>query len=179
MTSYYESGGERKELREIILASWGDRFLAWIVDFILMSIALSVLFAAIATPIWFFYYENDNMTTTTATARAYQNVHPLHYIISSAAFFGYWTYFEYTSGQSIGKRLLKIKTVDLSGNRIDIKCAAIESFGKAFLLPIDVILGWIFTNNKRQRIFSRISNTIVIKLKNQRLAPNNIKYTKD
>jgi hypothetical protein len=51
--------------------------------------------------------------------------------------------------------------VDLSGNRIDIKSAAIESFGKAFLLPIDVILGWVFTNNKRQRVFSRISDTIV------------------
>jgi len=47
------------------------------------------------------------------------------------------------------------------------------------LLPIDVILGWIFTNNKRQRVFSRISDTIVIKLKNPQLAPNDIKYTKD
>src|SRR5215208_3522873 len=110
------------------------------------------------------------MTTTTTSARAYQNIQPSHYIISSAAFFGYWTYFGYTSGQSIGKRLLKIKTVDLSGNRIDIKSAAVESFGKAFLLPIDVILGWIF---------SKISNTIVIKLNKPQLVPNDIKYTKD
>src|SRR5215216_7269300 len=169
-----EDGKERKkESREIILASWGDQFLAWIVDFILVSIALAVLFTALAIPIWFFYYYDD-MTA----ARAYQNVQPSHYIISSAAFFGYWTYFESTSGQSIGKRLLKIKTVDLSGNRIDIKSAAIESFGKAFLLPIDVILGWIFTNNKRQRIFSRISNTIVIKLKKPQLTPKDIRYTK-
>src|SRR5918994_465224 len=174
MASSHESGGERKEPREIILANWGDRFLAWIVDFILVSIALAVLFAAIAIPIWFFYYDDEMVA-----ARAYQNVQPLHYIVSSAAFFGYWTYFESTSGQSIGKRLLKIKTVDLSGNRIDIKSAAIESFGKAFLLPIDVILGWIFTNNKRQRVFSRISDTIVIKLKNLQLTPNDIKYTKD
>ena len=170
-----ENGKERKETREIILASWGDRFLAWLIDFILVSIALAGLFSAIAIPIWFFYYDNDDMTST----RAYQSVQPLHYIISSAAFFGYWTCFEYTSGQSIGKRVLKIKTVDLSGNRIDVKNAAIESFGKAFLLPIDVILGWIFSNNKRQRIFSRISNTIVIKLKNRQLAQNDIKYTKD
>jgi uncharacterized RDD family membrane protein YckC len=114
-------------------------------------------------------------------ARAYQNVQPSHYIISSLAFFGYWTYFESTSGQSIGKRLLKIKTIDLSDdNRIDIKSAAIESFGKAFLLRIDVILGWIFTNNKRQRIFNRISNTIVIKLKKPESRPeDNIVYTKD
>ena len=173
-------GGERKEPREIILANWRDRFLAWIVDFILVSIALAVLFAAIAIPIWFFFYYEDGDDMTSA-AKAYQNVQPLHYIISSLAFFGYWTYFEYTSGQSIGKRLLKIKTIDLSGgNRINIKSAAIESFGKAFLLPIDVILGWIFTNNKRQRIFNRISNTIVIKLKKPEVTPEeNIRYTKD
>jgi uncharacterized RDD family membrane protein YckC len=157
--------GERKEPREIILANWGDRFLAWIVDFGLVSIALAALFAAIAIPIWFFYYEDD--MAAAEAARAYQNVQPLHYIISSLAFFSYWTYFESTSGQSIGKRLLKIKTIDLSGNRIYIKSAAIESFGKSFLLPIDVILGWIFTNKKRQRIFNSISNTIVIKLKPQ------------
>ncbi len=156
-----EGGGEKKERRQIILANWGDRLLAWIVDFILVSIALAVLFTAITIPIWFFQYD-DEMTA----ARAYQNIQPLHYIISSLAFLGYWTYFESTSGQSIGKRLLKIKTIDLSGdNKIDIRTAAIESFGKAFLLPIDVILGLIFTNNKRQRIFNRLSNTIVIKLK--------------
>jgi uncharacterized RDD family membrane protein YckC len=170
------SPDERSETgREIILARWSDRFLAWLIDFIIVSIALAVLFSAIALPIWFFYYDDDDM----ASARAYQSVQPLHYIISSAAFFGYWTYFEYTSGQSIGKRVLKIKTIDLSGNRIDVNNAAIESFGKAFLLPIDVILGWIFTNNKRQRIFSRISNTIVIKLKNSQQLQNDIKYTKD
>ena len=168
-------GKERKEYREtLILANWRDRFLAWFVDFILVSIALAVLFAAIAIPIWFFYYD-ANMTA----ARAYQNVQPLHYIISSLAFLGYWTYFESTTGQSIGKRLLKIKTVDLSGNRIDIKSAAIESFGKAFLLPIDVILGWLFTNNKRQRIFNRVSNTIVIKLKKPEIRAEDIRYTKD
>jgi uncharacterized RDD family membrane protein YckC len=171
-------GGEKKKPRQIILANWGDRLLAWIVDFILVSIALAVLFAAITIPIWFFYYD-DEMTA----GRAYQNVQPLHYIISSLAFLGYWTYFESTtSGQSIGKRLLKIKTIDISGdNKIDIKRAAIESFGKSFLLPIDVILGLIFTNNKRQRIFNRLSNTIVIKLKKkpESRPEDNIIYTKD
>ena len=170
-----ENGEKRKDTREIILARWSDRFLGWLVDFILVSIALAVSFSAIAFPIWFFYYYNDDM----AAARAYQSVQPLHYIISSAAFFGYWTYFEYSIGQSIGKRVLKIKTVDLSGNKINVKNAAIESFGKAFLLPIDIILGWIFTNNKRQRIFSRIGNTIVIKLRNPQITQNDIKYTKD
>jgi hypothetical protein len=50
----------------------------------------------------------------------------------------------------------------VSGKGVDIKSAALESFGKSFLLPLDVIFGWLFTNNKRQRIFNKISNTIVI-----------------
>jgi hypothetical protein len=75
--------------------------------------------------------------------------------------------------------ILRIKITDLYGNRANTKSAAIESFGKAFLLPIDVLLGWIFTNNKRQRIFNRLSNTIVIKLKPRDLASENTRYMKD
>ena len=68
----------------------------------------------------------------------------------------------------------------MGGRKIDIKSALLESFGKAFLLPIDVVLGWIFTNNKRQRIFNRITNTIVVKLKPKEIAEaENVRYTKD
>jgi uncharacterized RDD family membrane protein YckC len=112
--------------------------------------------------------------------RVFRDTGPLPYIISSLGFLAYWTYFESTSGQSIGKRLLKIKTTDLGGRKIDKKSAIIESFGKAFLLPIDVALGWIFTNNKRQRIFNRIANTIVVKLKPKEMPETeSIKYAKD
>jgi len=157
---------------ELRLASWVDRFLAWLVDFIIISIALGILFALIAFPFWFFNYGND-MTME------HKNVTPFNYILTSLAFFAYWTYFECTSGQSIGKKLMNIKATDLSGNDVNIKSAAIESFGKAFLLPIDVILGLIFTNNKRQRIFNKISNTIVIKMKSREELRSDIKYTKD
>ena len=84
--------------------------------------------------------------------------------MQSLLFFAYWTYFESTnSGQSIGKKLLKIKTTNLAGHVPNIRNVAIQSFGKAFLLPIDVFFGWIFTNEKRQRLFNRASDTIVIK----------------
>jgi uncharacterized RDD family membrane protein YckC len=170
-------GGEEGIQRgpvEITLASWGDRFLAWLVDFILVSIGLAILFALISIPFWLnSYYGNME--------RVFRDTGPLPYIISSLGFLAYWTYFESsTTGQSIGKRLLKIKTTDLTGGKIDTKSAIIESFGKAFLLPLDVVLGWIFTNNKRQRIFNRISNTIVIKLKpKEESTAQGIRYTKD
>jgi uncharacterized RDD family membrane protein YckC len=157
---------------EITLASWGDRFLAWLVDFILVSIGLAILYVLISIPFWFSYYGNMD--------RVFRDTGPLPYIISSLGFLAYWTYFESTNGQSIGKKLLKIKTTNLGGGKIDIKSAILESFGKAFLLPIDVALGWIFTNNKRQRIFNRITNTIVVKLKPKEIATaESIRYVKD
>ena len=158
---------------ELKLARWTDRFMAWLVDFVIVSIGLGILFALIAHPVWPYYYGDEKPFEQ-------KNIRPLHYLISSLVFFAYWTYFESTSGQSIGKRLLIIKTMELSGNKVDIKYAAIESFGKSFLLPIDVILGWIFTNNRRQRIFKRISNTIVVKLKpGGMLSLENVRFTND
>lgn len=168
-----EGGGSDSAPVEIILANWTDRFVAWLIDFIIISIGLVILFALIAFPFWLMHYGND-MTVD------YRNIRPTHYLLSSLVFFAYWAYFESTSGQSVGKRLLNIKTTDLSGKKVDIKSAVIESFGKSFLLPIDVILGWIFTNNKRQRIFNKISNTLVIKLTpGKEPSPENIRYTKD
>jgi uncharacterized RDD family membrane protein YckC len=167
-----EGGGSDSAPVEIILANWTDRFVAWLIDFIIISIGLVILFALIAFPFWLMHYGND-MTVD------YRNIRPTHYLLSSLVFFAYWAYFESTSGQSVGKRLLNIKTTDLSGKKVDIKSAVIESFGKSFLLPIDVILGWIFTNNKRQRIFNKISNTLVIKLTpGKEPTPENIIYTK-
>jgi hypothetical protein len=82
-------------------------------------------------------------------------------------------------GQSIGKMALKIKTTDLEGRTPDIKSAVIQSFGKSFLLVIDVAAGWIFTNDKRQRIFSRASHTIVVKEQGDGASnPENVRYTK-
>jgi uncharacterized RDD family membrane protein YckC len=103
----------------------------------------------------------------------------IRFAVESLLFFAYWTYFESTTGQSIGKKLLKIKTTDLAGKAPDIRNIAIQSFGKAFLLPIDVLLGWIFTNDKRQRLFSRASDTIVIRVVNQVSGSENVDYRKE
>jgi len=153
---------------EIVLASWGERFVAWLIDFIIVNTVLWAIFAAIAFPFWI---------TGAAEGWFDRGEGPIGWAATSLVFFVYWIYFETTTGQSLGKMALKIKTTDLAGNRIDVRAAAIESFGKAFLLPIDVILGWIFTNDKRQRIFSRAGNTIVIKTK-PAINEENFRYTK-
>ena len=94
-------------------------------------------------------------------------------------FFAYWLYFESTTGQSIGKKLLKIKTTDLAGNLADVRNVAVQSFGKAFLLPIDVFLGWIFTNDKRQRLLSKAADIIVIKVKEIPVTESGSRYIRE
>jgi uncharacterized RDD family membrane protein YckC len=66
-------------------------------------------------------------------------------------------------GQSLGKMIMRLKVRGLNGEPIDMGRAALESVGKAFLLPIDCILGWIFYPRKRQRMFNYLSQTIVVR----------------
>ena len=66
-------------------------------------------------------------------------------------------------GQSLGKMVMKIKLTKLDGQPINLPSAAIESIGKAFLLPIDVIIGLILYENKKQRLFNYLSETLVAK----------------
>jgi hypothetical protein len=150
------AGGEDNRSVEIVLAGWVDRFVAWLIDFIIVSIGLGVLFVLLAIPFWSSYYSNDMavwqcVKTLNRLTIFCQALHSLDIGLTLS-----------TSGQSIGKRLLNIKTTDMSGKNVDTKSAALERPGKSFILPIDVILGWLFANNKRQRIFNKISNTIVI-----------------
>jgi uncharacterized RDD family membrane protein YckC len=155
---------------EITLARWGTRFWAWLIDFIIVTIAFEILFAIAYAPLAFFQGFNGSTPPWLGGAR---------YAIQSLMFFAYWTYFESKTGQSIGKKLLKIKTTDMAGNLADVKSIAIQSFGKAFLLPIDVFLGWIFTNDKRQRLLSSAANTIVVKVDQNGSNSRNVRYVKE
>jgi uncharacterized RDD family membrane protein YckC len=120
-------------------ATWSDRFWAWLIDFLLVSI------------LWF-----SIITISTTVALS-----PGGLMILGFLLFIYWTALEGYRGQSLGKMLLNIVVVGPAGEKIGFKDSAIESFGKAFLLPLDCIAGWIAYGESRQRAFNRISNTIV------------------
>jgi hypothetical protein len=68
------------ETEGIVLARWIDRFLAWLIDVIIVSIGLGMLFAVLSLPYWF---DNTNMNI------AYRSVGPFNYIISSSIFMAY------------------------------------------------------------------------------------------
>ncbi len=151
---------------KIILAKWTDRFLAWLIDFIIISIiSTSIIFASFGT----LDYEYDEDIFWAESTQ---------YIPTSILFFAYWAILEYKTGQTIGKKILNLKVTNTYGGNPSLKGIIIGSFGKAFLLPIDVVLGWILTNEKRQRVFNKLGDTLVVKIK----IPDdtsNISYSKD
>jgi uncharacterized RDD family membrane protein YckC len=139
-------------ISKIILAKWSDRFLAWLIDFMIISlISTIIIFGTFGTINYEFgegfWAENSQ------------------YIPTSIIFFVYWIVLEYKTSQSIGKKIMNLKITDISGNEPSFKGIIMSSFGKAFLLPFDLALGWIITNEKRQRIFNRLGDTVVIKIK--------------
>ena len=160
-------GGANHQRSEIVLARWSTRFWAWLIDFIIVTTVAEIIFSVADAPLAF----NQGIQENPALGA-------VKYALQSLMFFGYWLYFESATGQSIGKKLLKIKTTDLTGNMPDIRNIAIQSFGKAFLLPIDVFFGWIFTNDKRQRLLSKAADTIVIKAKEINIAES-LTYIKE
>ena len=149
---------------EIILAKWTERFLAWLVDFLIVSvISTSIIIASFGTMEFgesVFWAEN------------------MQYVPTSILFFVYWTILEYKTGQTIGKKILNLKTTNMQGGKPKLKSVMISSLGKAFFLPLDVLFGWILTNKKRQRIFNRLSDTIIVKVKSVE-GFSDITYTKD
>ncbi len=151
---------------KIIIAKWTDRFLAWLIDFIIISIfSTSIIFASFGT-INYEYGEDDFWAEST------------QYIPTSILFFVYWTILEYKTGQTIGKKILNLKVTDIHGNRPSLKGIRFSSFGKSFLLPIDVVLGWILTNEKRQRVFNKLGDRLIVKIKESE-DTSGITYMKD
>ena len=142
---------DNSESSKIILAKWKDRFFAWLIDFVIISLISSSTFF-----LSFLYldYDFENFITNDGM-----------YIPTSIMFFSYWVILEYKTGQTIGKKMFNLKITNIEGKKPNLIGVVISSFGKSFILPIDVILGLIITNEKRQRVFNKIGNTIIIKIK--------------
>jgi hypothetical protein len=92
-----KSGSANNHPVEVILASWTDRFVAWLIDFIIVSIGLGILFALLSLPFWFSDHSNGMVVV-------HRNFGSFHYVLSSGIFFAYWTYFEHTADNQSARK---------------------------------------------------------------------------
>jgi len=137
--------------KTLFLGTWSSRFWAWLIDFILVILFLNIV-KGIFKPFWIIPFYLD-----------FQSWDPFEFGFQTFFFFAYWTVMEGFRGQSIGKMVMNLRMVNRDGTKIKYTTAAIESFGKAFLLPLDCLIGWLGMPGSKLRVFNRISNTVVIK----------------
>jgi len=148
---------EKKEgaPNKVVLANWGRRLVAWFIDYLIINIMLA-------------YFGLENLETQLLPAQLLPRLPGFDISIWSPTsiliFFLYWTFSEWYFGRSVGQLLLNVRLADLQGGGVSLKASAIQSIGKSLLLPLDCLIGWLWKpcREKRQRLFNKLSNTIVI-----------------
>ena len=156
----------------IILANWGRRFIAWMIDYIIINVMLA-------------YFRLEDLETTLLPSFLLPRLPGFDVSIwsplSILIFFLYWTFSEWYFGRSIGQLLLNLRLVNPEGKNASFRASAIQSIGKSLLLPLDCLVGWVYRpcRKLRQRFFNRLSNTIVIYLGKPMQTLNQDEYTKE
>lgn len=151
---------------ELTLASWEKRFWAWLIDMLIIGILSAMVTESIAALSRF---------PVLISAPAWPFSFGIAFFSTQGLFlFLYWTLTEAHGGQSAGKKVMDLKVTGLSGEPIGYGSSAVQSFGKAFLLVPDCLIGWIAMEKARQRLFNRLSGTIVIQA--GRELPADVRY---
>jgi uncharacterized RDD family membrane protein YckC len=154
------------EPRQLHLATWSRRFWAWLIDVIVVGAVVSGLGSAVAP--------------VPGPPAPLANGFVLD--VSVLGGFGgivswlYWTILEGRWGQSAGKKVLNLQVVDREGGEIDYVTAGVQSLGKAFLLVLDCLIGWIAMSGTKLRLFNRVSGTIVIEVEEDDAPPEDVEY---
>jgi uncharacterized RDD family membrane protein YckC len=143
--------------KQIVLANWGRRFLAWFVDYLIIVLMLG-------------YFQLETLETRYVPQillpKAPGTDLSLWSPLSILIFFLYFTFSEWYFGRSIGQLLMNVRLADLHGEGVSLRASAIQSVGKSnpLLLMFDCLFGALYHPSKqcRQRIFNRLSATLVI-----------------
>lgn len=149
-----------------ILADFGARFAAFFIDGLIVSFVIVMLLFVFAPPpeLTPEISEEEYIQLFIEWQFEWQNrVTPVFYILLAI----YATYFlAYRNGQTLGKRLLRIRVVKLDGQPLTLMDATIRSsigypLSIAFLL---VGFFWAFLDKRRQGWHDKLANTVVVRI---------------
>ena len=164
-------------MSEFVRASWSRRFIAYVIDNVIVELFWIVLIAGliIFTPAEvsdiFDIIDPENelglgneevgqvltLESSSSTSNiifGYATVVPFRFL--------YWVYYEYKKGHTIGKRMMQIKTIKIDGSGQDLMSIIILTACKTSLIPFDVLFGVLFFRGKKERVSNRFTNTIVV-----------------
>ena len=164
-------------MSEFKRASWSRRFIAYTIDNIIVElfwivlIAGLIIFTSAEVSDVFDIIDPENelglgneevgqvltLESSSSTSNiifGYATVVPFRFL--------YWVYFEFKRGQTIGKRMMQIKTIKIDGSNQDLMSIIILTACKTSLIPFDVLFGVLFFRGKKERVSNRFTNTIVV-----------------
>lgn len=136
MVTGFDYLGHDKALQE----HWLRRFAAVIIDALLIYVPVSILFKILGTPLLFPWF------------------------LTGGLFFLYAALFDIAIGGTVGKMLLRLKTVSMTG-QVNVAQALMRNVSKVFgpLLLLDWIIGMaVDTHDPRQKWTDRIARTSVM-----------------
>ena len=163
-------------MSEFKRASWSRRFIAYTIDNIIVELFWIVLIAGliIFTPAdvsdIFDIIDPENelglgneevgqiltlesSSSTGSIIFGYATVVPFRFL--------YWIYYEYKRGQTIGKRMMQIKTIKVDGSDQDLMSIIILTACKTSLIPFDVLFGVLFFRGKKERVSNRFTLSLI------------------
>ena len=151
--SWAEVADVSRKASQLPLASFKTRVLAYLVDLALILLITVVIM----------FPQSVHILTTNFLSPELSAV----LFITLGLLWVYSTLLEGFNGQSLGKRLIGLKAVRTDGKKVSYDHAAIRNFGKAFLLPLDIIVGLQLKNPEFIRYFDKFAGTTVINLRTQ------------
>lgn len=136
-----------------VVADWMPRIAAFIIDVLIVSFVVELFRWPLifGTDSWSFIF------------------FPFGFGANSVALVIYWTLMEGYYGTSIGKEIMGLMVIREDGERPEWGDVLLSAVGKAFILPIDLIIG-AFTNDPdpdhgvplNQRLLQKASKTLVV-----------------
>jgi len=151
--SWAEVADVDRKTTQLPLASLANRTLAFLIDFFLMLV-ITIFFTF---PQVLSIVTGDILSPELSTML----------FITLCLLWVYSTLLEGFNGQSLGKHLTGLKAVRTDGKKLSYDHAAIRNFGKAFLLPFDILVGLKLKNQEFKRYFDKFAGTTVINLRLQ------------
>jgi len=136
----------------LTLASFKKRAIAFLIDFSMM-LTITIL---ITLP---------NVFSRLTGAGPFQLDINIVIVSTLVLLFGYSTLLEGFEGQSLGKRIVGLVVVRIDGKKLSYDYAAVRNFGKAFLLPFDLLIGLRIKDERFIRYFDKFAGTTVVDLR--------------
>ncbi len=151
---FYPVAIDRQQLlKGFLLASFGRRAAAFAIDMGIVILFLGLL----SIP--------EALRSIAATGNSHIEINPYHgwQLLSLPLYFGLWTYFGH--GQTLGKKLLKIRVVSVTHEHLSLWHSIERSLGYGASI-LEGGFGFLqyFIHPNRQTVHDRIAETIVIKV---------------